>query len=91
MAVLRNTRVPRPWTKWVITLWSKILSTRGVGEAHANNIKKWQDGRLLRHLGGSCGLRRQLVILQKITYFAKKELFVKKTGTSPKHAVGTEG
>ena len=29
----------------------------GDGEAHANNMEKWQDGRLLRHLGGSCGLR----------------------------------
>ena len=29
----------------------------GGGEAHANNMEKWQDGRLLCHLGGSCGLR----------------------------------
>ena len=32
----------------------------GDGEAHANNMEKWQDGRLLRHLGGSCGLRARL-------------------------------
>ena len=36
----RTTHVPRAWTVWGLTLWSKILSTRGVGEAHANNIKK---------------------------------------------------
>ena len=34
---------------------------RGDGEAHANNMEKWQDGRLLRHLGGSCGLRARLL------------------------------
>ena len=33
----------------------------GDGEAHANNMEKWQDGRLLRHLGGSCGLRARLL------------------------------
>ena len=27
----------------------------GDGEAGSNNMEKWQDGRLLRHLGGSCG------------------------------------
>ena len=26
------------------------------GEVGSNNMEKWQDGRLLRHLGGSCGL-----------------------------------
>ena len=33
----------------------------GVGESHANNMEKWQHGRLLRHLGGSCGLRARLL------------------------------
>ena len=40
MAVLWNTRVPRAWTEWVITLRSKILSMHGVGEAHANHQEK---------------------------------------------------
>ena len=40
MAVPRTTRVPRPWTEWVITLWSKILSTHGVGEACAKHQEK---------------------------------------------------
>ena len=33
MAVPWTTRTPRAWTVWVITLWSKILSMRGDGEA----------------------------------------------------------
>ena len=35
----------------------KIRGTkaRGDGEAVSKNLEKWQDGRLLRHLGGSCG------------------------------------
>ena len=52
-----TTRAPRAWAEWEITLWSKILSMRVDGEADSKNLEKWQDGRLLRHLGGSCGLR----------------------------------
>ena len=34
MAVPRTTRVPRTWTGWGFTVWSKILSMHGVSEAH---------------------------------------------------------
>ena len=34
---------------------------RGDGEAGSKNLDKWQDGRLLRHLGGLCGLRARLL------------------------------
>ena len=34
MAVLRVTDVPRTWTGWGSTVWSKILSMHGVSEAH---------------------------------------------------------
>ena len=61
MAVPRTTRVPRPWTEWVIILWSKILGMHGDGEAHAQNLGKWQDGRLLCRLGGPCGLRARIL------------------------------
>ena len=40
MAVPRTTRAPRAWTEWEITLWSKILSMHGVGEAHAKHQEK---------------------------------------------------
>ena len=33
----------------------------GDGEARSRNLEKWQDGRLLRHLGGTCGLRARLL------------------------------
>ena len=55
MAVPRITALPRAWAGCGIALWSKILSTRGGGAAVSKNMEKWQDGRLLRHLGGSCG------------------------------------
>ncbi len=54
-------RRPGVWSSWEVTLWSKILRRGGDGEEHANNMEKWQDGRLLRHLGGSCGLRARLL------------------------------
>ena len=41
MAVLWNTRAPRAWTECDNTLWSKILSMRGDGEAGSNNLEKW--------------------------------------------------
>ena len=31
------------------------------GEAVSKNLEKWQDWQLLRHLGGSCGLRARLL------------------------------
>ena len=34
MSVPWTTDVPRTWTGWVITVWSKILSMHRVGEAH---------------------------------------------------------
>ena len=34
---------------------------RGGGEAGSKILEKWQDGRLLRHVGGSCGLRARLL------------------------------
>ena len=34
------TRVPRAWAEWEIALWSKILSTHGVGKAHAQHQEK---------------------------------------------------
>ena len=37
------------------------IKQRGDGEAGSKNLEKWQDGRLLRHLGGSCGLRARLL------------------------------
>ena len=40
MAVPRTTRAPRSWTEWGITLWSKILSMHGVGEACAKYQEK---------------------------------------------------
>ena len=40
MAVPRTTRAPRPWTECDNTLRSKILSTHGVGEAHAKHQEK---------------------------------------------------
>ena len=40
---------------------SRGAKVPGVGEACAKNMEKWQDGRLLRHLGGSCGLRARLL------------------------------
>ena len=40
MAGPRTTRAPRPWTEWGITLWSKILSMHGVGEACAKHLEK---------------------------------------------------
>ena len=43
MAVPRTMRVPRAWTGWEVTLWSKILSMRGDGEAHT---KTWKSGRM---------------------------------------------
>ena len=59
--VPRITHVPRAWAVWGLALWSKRLSMRGDDEAHAKNLDKWQDGRLLRHLGGSCGLQARLL------------------------------
>ena len=32
--VLRTIHVPRTWTGWEVTVWSKILSMHGVSEAH---------------------------------------------------------
>ena len=40
MAVLWNTRAPRAWTECDNTLWSKMLSTHGVGEACAKHLEK---------------------------------------------------
>ena len=59
-SALDHTR-PKTVDRVGITLWSKILSMRGVGEAGSKPLGKWQDGRLLRHLGGSCGLRARLL------------------------------
>ena len=61
MAVPWTTRAPRALPLWEATLWSKILSMRGGGEAGSKKLEKWHDGRLLRHLGSSCGLRARLL------------------------------
>ena len=34
------TRVPRAWSSWEVTLWSKILSMHRVGEACAKHQEK---------------------------------------------------
>ena len=44
MAVPWTTRAPRAWAEWEITLWGKVLSMRGVGEAGSKNLEKCQDG-----------------------------------------------
>ena len=36
----RITRAPRAWSSREVTLWGKILSMHGVGEAHAKHLEK---------------------------------------------------
>ena len=42
------------------TLEKNVKHARG-RRGGVENLGKWQDGRLLRHLGGSCGLRARLL------------------------------
>ena len=60
MAVPRSTRAPRAWAEWGLALWSKILSTHGVGEAHAKHSRRSEiigHFHVTSDLGGSCELR----------------------------------